>query len=254
MKAKKFKFLIVSFIFTISVFFVKDKSISEIDKLLNIDKSTIILKNKIIDTSIYNQITVKTVVNIYEYKNYAKDSIYPEEHYIEIIAYKKQKKNWIQISKFIEVIDCSNSREPNITDFNFDGYKDIIIKYCSGARGANTFNIIYLFNKDLNNYNEITNSLNYSNIYYNKFMKCYASEAYSGGYDYSLLKLQDNTLRQFAGVHNYFTEDEKCFVREVYLKTENEEYLKMQIDTIKDIDLFFGDYTDDSLIFQYLKK
>lgn len=85
-------------------------------------------------------------------------------------------------------------------------------------------------------------------------MKCYASEAYSGGYDYSLLKLQDNTLRQFAGVHNYFTEDEKCFVREVYLKTENEEYLKMQIDTIKDIDLFFGDYTDDSLIFQYLKK
>lgn len=256
MKASKIFFMLILFlILLISFIEFGNKTYNELDKIANIEKSTIILKKQIIDSNTYNKVMTKVVVNFYEYKNYEKDSVFPIEHYVEIKVYNKQNQKWTLNFNFIEVLDCMMIEEPNIADFNSDGFKDIVINCCVWGRGSNFTKIVFLFKKEINNYLQISNSDNFCNLYYNKFMQCYSSFYFTGGYDYELLKLQDNKLSQFAGVHNFFIEDENCFIREVYIKTESEEYLTTQIDTIRDIDNFYDiDSTYDKLIFQYLKK
>lgn len=267
MKTSKILFTIILFlILLISFIPFGNKTYNELDKIANIDKSTIILKKQIIDSNTYNKVMTKVVVNFYEYKNYKKDSVFPIEHYVEIKVYNKQNQKWTLNFNFIEVLDCMIIEEPYIIDFNSDGFKDIVINCCVWGRGSNMSKNVFLFNKKINNYLQISNSDNFCNLYYNKFTQCYASFYFTGGYDYELLKLKDNRLYKIAGVSSNGIGIENSFIREVYLINKNEEYITMQIDTIKVFDDFIFDNiiylamtstphsTFDSLIFQYLKK
>lgn len=114
--------------------------------------------------------------------------------------YKKERENW----KLIQAQYLSKeSNIPLLTemnDFNNDGFLDFTIHYSTAGRGANDLRKLFIFKPERNNFIEIINSDNYSNLSYNSRLDCITSLSVYGGSTTHFLKLENDMLNEFAQV------------------------------------------------------
>lgn len=101
--------------------------------------------------------------------------------------------------------------EVKILDFNNDEAKDLTFKSSVAARGANEIRKLFIFDKKNNKLILMKNSDNYPNLEYNKVLDCIDSWMVYGGTSTVFLKIEKDSLREFAGV-SLFDEERKIYI------------------------------------------
>lgn len=115
--------------------------------------------------------------------------------------FEKENNKWKNIQNYSLQKDSDIPLLTEIKDFNNDGFNDSTIHYLAVGRGANDVRKLFVFSKKDNQFIEIKNSDDYSNLDYNKNLNCIdALDVYSGSTT-TFLKLDKNILKEFARVN-----------------------------------------------------
>lgn len=112
---------------------------------------------------------------------------------------------------------------PEIADFNNDGYKDFKYSKGTGARGGNSIDNLFVYNKKGDSLEYVLNSNYYPNLYYNKETKSINSYILTGGNETVFMRLDSNKLKPFASIFQY---DKEVTVTE-YGKEGKEKIIKV---------------------------
>lgn len=120
--------------------------------------------------------------------------------YVVIRFYVRARGRWSlkQRIRFPSVlsIDC----EPQISDFNHDGYLDLTCISAEAARGANEVRRLYIYNKEEDRLVYVKNSEEYPNLHYNNYLHCINAWTVYGGCCTHFLQTRGNRLHEFASV------------------------------------------------------
>ncbi|MDJ1481783.1 hypothetical protein QNI16_14880 [Cytophagaceae bacterium YF14B1] len=126
-----------------------------------------------------------------------------DEVFVKFSLYQRTEVGWrLNQKKFIQKSNISNLGLI-IYDYNNDGYKDIAYKVDAAARGANDMRIIWLFVPETGKLTPIKNASNFPNLRYNKELDCLDSWAIYGGSSTIFLKIEGDSLREFAGLDSF---------------------------------------------------
>lgn len=129
-----------------------------------------------------------------------------EELFVKTKFYAKLQSQWILKNEFeIEKIG-ELPIEPEIKDFNGDGFKDITFVSGIAARGANEIRDLFIYNSRNNELTHIKNSINYPNLGYNPLLKCLDAWIFTGSTETVFLKLEGDKLVEFASVEDGMTD------------------------------------------------
>lgn len=90
--------------------------------------------------------------------------------------------------------------DPKIEDFNNDGLKDITFVSNTAARGANEVRTLLIYDKLNDILVHVKNSEDYPNLAYNRTLNCIDSWMFHGATTTVFLKLEGDSLREFASV------------------------------------------------------
>jgi len=113
----------------------------------------------------------------------------------------KQKKNeWCLIQKLSIYSDAMAYFSPNFEDFNNDGWNDLTLWTGDAARGANEVRTLFIFDPKKERFIHVLNSENYPNIGYNALLDCIDAWLVYGGSSTVFLRLEGDSLREFAEV------------------------------------------------------
>lgn len=169
----------------------------------------------------------------------------PRKNKIEISNYKKSKRNlavikfyslgenneWKLKQNFEFEKDDLTGCDPQISDFNNDGLKDVTYVSDVAARGANEVRKLFIYDKKKDELVYIKNSEEYPNMLYDKNLNCLNSFMIHGTSTTVFLKIEGDKLREFARVGN------DGFARTVYLinKSGKEKVLRKDKITVDDI-------------------
>jgi len=93
-----------------------------------------------------------------------------------------------------------------ISDFNNDGFNDMTFQSAVAARTDNEIKSLFIFDKAAFEFKLIKNSSHYPNLRYNKELDCIDAWLIYGGSSTLFLKIDSDTLREFAGIdlYNYY--------------------------------------------------
>jgi hypothetical protein len=153
----------------------------------------------------------------------------------QFISYRLRKKRgdfWELLQEFVTRKQNADSIDLLILDYNNDGYKDFSIYTAIEPNSANERRNVFIFDKTYDTLVPIKNSSNYPNLRYNKALDCLDSwEIYTGS-STIFLELEQDSLREFAGVSLF---DD---VREVYTININGKLKVLKKETIKDLDVY----------------
>jgi hypothetical protein len=125
----------------------------------------------------------------------SKDSIYADIHFFE-----KKDTKWIEKQHFTFEQDDVAGCDPEYKDFNNDGFNDFTYVPILAARGANEVRSLFIFDPELSILRYMKNSRNYPNLEYNKELDCIDAFAVYGGSSSEFLKIEKDSLRQFARI------------------------------------------------------
>jgi hypothetical protein len=167
----------------------------------------------------------KYKVELNSYNN--NDSIY-----VEIKFSEKKNKHWLQKQKIVLPKDGVVSCDSKIIDFNNDKLNDFTFQSSVAARGANEIRTLLIFEKVTKKLQLITNSANYPNLQYNEVLNCIDSWMVYGGTSTVFLKIDQDSLREFAGVELYDG------YREIYLVNKKGEHKTLKKEKIKDLEIY----------------
>lgn len=117
--------------------------------------------------------------------------------------FKKQNSKWHIIQSFEFLKDGILSCDPEITDFNNDGFNDLTFQSSIAGRGANTIRKLFIFERNSGKLKFIKNSENFPNIRYNKELNCIDAFRVYGGAQTAFAKIENDTLREFANIEIY---------------------------------------------------
>jgi hypothetical protein len=92
---------------------------------------------------------------------------------------------------------------PAITDFNYDGYNDLLFKKGNGARGSNAIQNLFIFSEKGDSLFYIKNSNDYPNLSLNTETKTINSYILTGGNETVFLSLKDDMLFPKASIVQY---------------------------------------------------
>jgi len=120
--------------------------------------------------------------------------------FIEFGLYKKVSNIWILKQTYKQEKDGITSLNLVIADYNNDGFNDLTVQSSTAARGSNEIKSLFVFDKNKEELKLIKNSVNYPNLAYNKDLDCIDAWLVYGGSTTVFLKLDSDTLREFAGV------------------------------------------------------
>ncbi len=95
--------------------------------------------------------------------------------------------------------DC----DPKLKDFNNDGYKDMTYITAHGARGANELRRLFIYDRKKDELIDIKNFDEYPNLVYNKKLDCIDAWLFYGGTSTVFLKIDGDSLKEFASVSEY---------------------------------------------------
>jgi hypothetical protein len=148
----------------------------------------------------------KTKVEIEKFRNeqmednlvvltfFKKDSIW---------SYEKQKVTgtlWRQTNKFYFEKDEITGINSELKDFNNDGFKDFTYQSGIAGRGGNEIRTLFIYNPKERNFIHIKNSDNYPNLSYNSKLNCVNSIILTGSTTTAFLKIEKDSLNEFARV------------------------------------------------------
>jgi hypothetical protein len=152
--------------------------------------------------------------------------------YVEIKLSEKQNNHWLQKQKIVLPKDGVVSCDPKTIDFNNDKLNDFTFQSSVAARGANEIRTLLIFEKTIGKLKLITNSDNYPNLQYNKVLNCIDSWMVYGGTSTVFLKIDQDSLREFAVVELF---DD---YREVYLVDKKGKHKTLKKEKIKDLEIY----------------
>ena len=183
----------------------KSLKVDKIKKKLESEKDNpkTILEETLIDST---QIGIKGKFKLIIDQLRNSDSVY-----VEINLSEKINNKWILKQKIEYLQDGITNCDAKIQDFNNDGAKDLTFKSSIAARGANEIRKLFIFDKKKNKLIMMRNSENYPNLKYNKVLDCVDSWMVYGGTSTIFLKIEKDSLREFAGVSLFNKE------REIYI-------------------------------------
>lgn len=120
---------------------------------------------------------------------------------VEIKFYARTKEKGWKLKQSFEfdknsLIDC----DPQIVDFNNDGFKDVTYISNVAARGANEVRTLFIYNKTRDELVHIKNSEDYPNMEYNNRLNCIDAWLFHGATTTVFLKLEGHVLKEFARV------------------------------------------------------
>lgn len=116
--------------------------------------------------------------------------------------YSREDKNWLLKNRFQFAKDAITGIDPEISDFNNDGYNDITYVSNAAARGANEVRMLFIYDPAKDVLIPIQNSEEYPNLAYNKELNCIDAFLVHGGTSTVFLVLEGNQLKEIASVHN----------------------------------------------------
>ena len=151
--------------------------------------------------------------------------------------YSKENHTWKLNYSFEDEQWSGEVIEPQIADFNNDGYKDFKYLKGTGARGGNGIYNLFIYDKKGDSLIYVVNSNEYPNLYYNKETNSINSYILTGGNETVFMRLAGNKLKPFATIEQY---DKEVTVSE-YDKTGNPKVIK--IDTTNQY-APFADFTN----------
>lgn len=129
--------------------------------------------------------------------------------------FKKQNGDWDCLQAISKFSDVMAYFSPNFKDFNNDGWNDLTLWTGDAARGANEIRTLFIFDPKKERFITIRNSENYPNLRYNAVLDCIDAWLVYGGSTTVFLKLESDSLIEFAEVSN---EDE---IRQTLLVNKN---------------------------------
>ncbi|WP_448606898.1 hypothetical protein [Paenimyroides ceti] len=191
-------------------FFVKERQTQQIEDFFS-DSLTIGRKGK-------NKIEISKIRN---------------EDACEVILsfYSREGKNWLLKNRFQFAKDLITDIDPQISDFNNDGYNDITYVSNVAARGANEVRRLLIYDPAKDVLIPIQNSEEYPNMAYNKELNCIDAFLVHGGSSTVFLILEGNQLKEIASVHN----DSH---RTVYKTDKNGNSILISTDTLNPEDIY----------------
>jgi hypothetical protein len=123
-----------------------------------------------------------------------------DSSFVTIKFWSKRKGKWNLKNSFQFEKDLINNCDTKISDFNNDGYKDMTYISLTAARGANEVRKLFIYDKIKDVIVPIKNSEEYPNMRYNKGLNCIDAFLIHGGCTTVFLKIEGDTLREFARV------------------------------------------------------
>jgi hypothetical protein len=118
----------------------------------------------------------------------------------DIELFKKKEGKWMLIQHESIEKDGITSIDPQVKDFNNDGFLDLTFHYSTAARGANDVRKLYIFDTINERLKEIKNSDHFPNLMYNKELDCIDAQLFYGCVATEFLRLEKDSLIVFAGV------------------------------------------------------
>lgn len=152
--------------------------------------------------------------------------------YVKINLFEKRNEKWFLKQQLEYLKDDITNCEPELKDFNNDGFNDLTFKSSVAARGANEIRKLLIFDKIKKEFILMKNSDHYPNLQYNKLLNCVDAWLVYGGSSTVFLKIEKDSLREFAGVS---LDDNQ---REIYIvdKKGNRKTLKKEF--VKDLEVY----------------
>lgn len=172
-------------------------------------------KNKITITKISNQDSTFTTVQLFT----------------------KKGLNW----EVNDEICISSSAIPNldvsISDFNADGFPDLLFTSGESARGANVVQTLMLYEPKKQKLRWIKNSELFPNLMYNKELKCVDALIFTGGLTTVFLRLEKDSLIEFAEVDQ---RDDRITVKKVNANGQEKEIKNIKNKGFSDMTRFIN--------------
>ncbi|MBS7233204.1 hypothetical protein KHA90_19480 [Flavobacterium psychroterrae] len=155
-----------------------------------------------------------------------------DSSYVEIHLFEKRNQKWVLHQQLEYLKDGVTNCEPELKDFNNDGFNDLTFKSSVAARGANEIRKLLIFDKVKKEFILMKNSDHYPNLEYNKLLDCVDAWLVYGGNTTVFLKLEKDSLREFAGVS---LENQE---REIYLLDKNGKRKTLKKEFVKDLEVY----------------
>lgn len=152
--------------------------------------------------------------------------------YVEIHLFEKQDSKWLIIQKLEYLKDGVTNCEPELKDFNNDGFNDLTFKSSVAARGANEIRKLLIFDPSKKEFVLMKNSDHYPNLQYNKLLNCVDAWLVYGGSSTVFLKIEKDSLREFAGVSLDNNE------REIYTIDKKGKRKTVKKEFVKDLEVY----------------
>lgn len=165
--------------------------------------------------------------------------------YVEINLFEKRNNKWYAKQKLEYLKDGVTNCEPELKDFNNDGFNDLTFKSSVAARGANEIRKLFIFDPVKKEFVLMKNSDHYPNLAYNKLLNCVDAWLVYGGSSTVFLQIEKDSLREFAGVSLYDSE------REIYLVDKKGKRKILKKEFVKDLEVYiryknYNPLTEDS--------
>lgn len=152
--------------------------------------------------------------------------------YVEINLFEKRNNKWIIQQNLEYLKDGVTNCEPELNDFNNDGFNDLTFKSSVAARGANEIRELLIFNPSKKKFILMKNSDNYPNLQYNELLNCVDAWLVYGGSSTVFLKIEKDSLREFAGVS--LDNDN----REIYIIDKKGKRKTVKKEIVKDLEVY----------------
>ncbi len=124
----------------------------------------------------------------------------PGSDYVVTRFYTKQQKGWRLRNEFKRNTAQYLDPYPEVSDLNGDGFNDVTYASLRAARGANDVRTLFVYDPQNDCLIYVRNSEAYPNMRYNKELHCIDALLVSGCWSTVFLKLEKDTLREFASV------------------------------------------------------
>lgn len=108
--------------------------------------------------------------------------------------------NWVETDGFNFAKDGITGINPEVSDFNNDGFNDFTYQSGAAGRGGNEIRKLFIYNPKTKKYFYIKNSENFPNLSYNSKLNCINSFILTGSTTTVFLKIQKDSLYDFAKV------------------------------------------------------
>lgn len=126
-----------------------------------------------------------------------------DSNYVDIKFYTKKNGRWMFNQKLHFLKDGISGCNTKLSDFDNDGYSDMTIVSSTAARGANEVRRLFIYNMSSDKLIEMKNSEKYPNLLYNKELNCIDAFLVYAGSSTVFLKINGDSLKEFASVEAY---------------------------------------------------